>query len=348
MDKTKLSYDFAHFSRSRSSSLRPINVLVTSGGGSLGILPLAALQYIEKKTGEKLSDSIDLFVGTSTGAIINTALDSKVKILNGDTHDASFVMDSYLKMIPNVFKTSVWYRLKTLDGFLGPAYLHEPLAKSLISTFGQEKLSNMKKPLVFISFDMSQEKILRFRSWRLNTYYSEVPVYQLLLGATSAPTKFSPYVIKFPGQKTRSVLIDGGMIANTPEILAYLEARKLFPNRDIRIIALGDGTGRDILAPNLNTLTSLGILAWAKQLATVFIHGHALLNKMYLRDIVALPHSRLVSFYWLNVSLPLKDRNEFDSSKAYLLKLQRYGKQFVNHEKKHLDDIALTLSPTRT
>ena len=41
-----------------------------------------------------------------------------------------------------------------------------------------------------------------------------------------------------------SWLIDGGIVANNPSLLGYAEAKKLFPNNNIKILSIGTGINR--------------------------------------------------------------------------------------------------------
>ncbi|WP_444903399.1 patatin-like phospholipase family protein [Microbulbifer sp. CnH-101-E] len=49
-----------------------IKVLIITGGGVRGLIPLYVLQYIEKNLGKPINEVFDVFAGVSTGAFITT------------------------------------------------------------------------------------------------------------------------------------------------------------------------------------------------------------------------------------------------------------------------------------
>jgi uncharacterized protein len=49
-------------------------ILSIDGGGIRGIIPALMLNYIEEKTGKRISDMFDLIAGTSTGGILALGL----------------------------------------------------------------------------------------------------------------------------------------------------------------------------------------------------------------------------------------------------------------------------------
>lgn len=57
-----------------SSSPKPIIALYNYGGGMRGLIPAHFMQRIEDVTGLHISDMVDIFMGPSTGSILNAAL----------------------------------------------------------------------------------------------------------------------------------------------------------------------------------------------------------------------------------------------------------------------------------
>lgn len=327
----------------KSTDTNPVNVVVVSGGGVMAIIPLTVLQYLEMKSGKPLSQSADLFVGTSSGAIALAQIDNNESGNANQLNSALHAKKAFIKFSPSAFKTSAWRKIVTLNGLIGPLHSHHTQLELLKHSFGNAHLNAMKKKLMFISFDVSQEKVVKFKSWMENTPYANIPIYKLLTAATSAPVLFPPYPLQFTNQSHPSLYIDGGVISNTPELLAYLEARKLFPKRNIRIISLGDGTYKDILAPYFSKLTSLGTLSWANQIIKIFVQGHTILTNENLKSLVNMKGSKLVSFYRINMAVPSKHFRPFDGSKENLAILERYANQLVTKKKKVLDEIAQQL-----
>lgn len=57
-----------------SSSKKPIIALYNYGGGMRGLIPAHFMQKIEEVTGLAMTDMVDVFMGPSTGSILNAAL----------------------------------------------------------------------------------------------------------------------------------------------------------------------------------------------------------------------------------------------------------------------------------
>lgn len=57
-----------------NSSKKPIIALYNYGGGMRGLIPAHFMQRIEEATGLNMADMIDVFMGPSTGSILNAAL----------------------------------------------------------------------------------------------------------------------------------------------------------------------------------------------------------------------------------------------------------------------------------
>ncbi|MEK7801672.1 MAG: hypothetical protein AAB276_04380, partial [Pseudomonadota bacterium] len=53
---------------------KPIIALFNYGGGMRGLIPAHFMQKIEEATGLHMSDMVDIFMGPSTGSILNAAL----------------------------------------------------------------------------------------------------------------------------------------------------------------------------------------------------------------------------------------------------------------------------------
>ncbi len=58
----------------KSDTREPVIALFNCGGGLRGLIPAHIMTRIEKKTGLRMSEMVDIFCGPSTGAILNAAL----------------------------------------------------------------------------------------------------------------------------------------------------------------------------------------------------------------------------------------------------------------------------------
>ena len=87
---------------------------------------------------------------------------------------------------------------------------------------------------------------------------------------TAAPTYFEPAVLKNNEGKSFK-LIDGGVYCNNPALLAYTEAKKLWPNEDIFLLSLG--TGELIRPIKYKEARNWGTIGWIRPLIDSILDG---------------------------------------------------------------------------
>jgi patatin-like phospholipase/acyl hydrolase len=65
--------------------------------------------------------------------------------------------------------------------------------------------------------------------------------------------------------------VDGGLIANNPSLLAFFEARELYPNADIVLVSLGTGQLQNAI--EYREAKDWGIVGWGKSLLDCMMTG---------------------------------------------------------------------------
>ena len=165
-----------------------------SGGGTLGIGPLAFMQRMEQELGKKVADISFAYAGTSTGSIIAAGL--------AEGMQAHEIFSMYKDNLKNMFKKYPWY--KVLDRKL-PTYDHENLKRMLQETF-KGNVGDWKKPIYIPTTFMNGKSVEKV--WDLGDKKTEK--WFAVLTSCSAPTYFD--VIVRDGKS----FCDGGMWANDP------------------------------------------------------------------------------------------------------------------------------------
>jgi len=192
----------------------PKRLLALDGGGVRGIVSLAYLERIERLLRERsggdpdfrLCDYFDLIGGTSTGAIIATALAVGFPVER--------IVELYRTMMPQVFKTSRW-RI----GLRTPKYSHDPLARLLEEQFGDITLgsSSVRTGLVIVTkrFDTGSPWIIHNSPRGKFFDHPSAPNKEFLLrdvvrASTAAAPYFGPKKLRV-GEDVEGVFIDGGV-----------------------------------------------------------------------------------------------------------------------------------------
>ncbi len=245
-------------------------ILSLDGGGVRGYLSIRILENIENhlntKEGNKkpLGERFDLIVGTSTGAIIGGLL------AIGKT--ARDIRKLYENDIPVIFGKQM--RRNIASGIIYPKYKTNELIKKANSYFDDLTFKDVKTDLIVTSVDISSMTPRFYKSdfadknrGRLDEKLSKA-----IVASASAPVYF-PVARNL---KHSDYLIDGGIVANNPSMVALVDALTFErrskrgtsnPNSLSDILLLSIGTGEQTEKPyDLKPLLNTGGLDWLFQL----------------------------------------------------------------------------------
>jgi predicted acylesterase/phospholipase RssA len=235
-------------------------ILALDGGGYKGMFAAAVLAKIEEDLGLSIAAHFDLVAGTSTGGIIALAL--------GAGLSPAQVVEFYLangKHLFNLRRTRVGRQL------MRAKYTARPLRRALQEVFGDTTFGESRLRLVIPTYDLRGDKTYLFRTDHaphLNRDHRERMV-DVGLATSAAPTYL-------PAHRLRGLrLIDGGVWANNPSIVALTEAVRFLGADliDVRIFSLG--TTSDVKA-RPRRLDRGGLLPWASDATDVILRGQTL------------------------------------------------------------------------
>ena len=214
------------------------SILALDGGGARGIYGARLLTKIEESLGVRIKDCFDLIAGTSTGSILAGAAATAIPMAD--------IVELFERESPRIFRkrgittglSILWrsrYSRHELDDVL-QRYVHG-------ITLGE-----VPTPLMITSADLATGGVHVFKSGylaELGGPYDrdgEVLLKDAILASCAAPTFFDPKEIG------SHLLVDGGLWANNPSIIALTEALSKF-NRtigEVRVLSIGTGH-----APNM-------------------------------------------------------------------------------------------------
>lgn len=187
-------------------------ILSLDGGGIKGLFSVAVLAALERDLGVKIVDHFDLIAGTSTGGIIALAL--------GAGKSPAEIVQFYIHEGPNIFRRGP---LSSFRSLFATRYDPRGLENALKSSFGDALLGSSRKRLLIPSYDLDSDDIHIFKTRhheRLTRDHRH-PLWKIALATSAAPTYFPAY---------RGIehvrLIDGGVWANNPAVLAIIEANR--------------------------------------------------------------------------------------------------------------------------
>lgn len=222
-------------------------ILSMDGGGVRTLASITFLKLLEKETGVRIHEKFDFFVGTSAGAISCLAL--AVKSFSAQELEAMWSLSNLNKTM----QASSWEtRLGLLQA--NPKYSSEGKREVLRNYFGSATLKEANKPVAIMSYDIRARKPVLLRS------YDEEDKEISLIDAGDA-TSAAP--IYYPTAKVGDrYLIDGAIVANHPVLHGFVEAKKLFPGEEIKVLSIGTGLSKRPLKGEESK--KWGIIGWMK------------------------------------------------------------------------------------
>jgi patatin-like phospholipase/acyl hydrolase len=235
-------------------------ILSLDGGGLKGVFTASFLTSLEDTTGKRLVDYFDLIVGTSTGGIIALAL--------GLGFSPAEILGFYKARGEDIFPAqSRWHRaMVSVKWLLRRKYPAEPLRQALQDYFGERRLGESIKRLIIPSYDSVRGDVYLYKTphhERLKTDYKEL-AWSVALATASAPTYF-PASIDDTGVR----LIDGGVWANNPSMVALAEALGYLGQAQDSLAMLSIGTTQKAVTSMDKHITG-GLWTW-RQKALEFV-----------------------------------------------------------------------------
>tara|TARA_B100000508_G_scaffold118450_1_gene98577 strand:- start:93625 stop:94494 length:870 start_codon:yes stop_codon:yes gene_type:complete len=200
-------------------------IISIDGGGIRGILPLMLLSQLNRfiardRVGKCLNDKIDFAAGTSTGAIIAASLllkqDNKYVFLPEN------ILNLYISKGPQLFD-------------IHPTGDRKPQALNAIleATFGQIQLKHLDRYFSFVSHDANTNEPFIF--FNRDERIREVSLAKSLAACSAIPGYFDPV------EMGKYKLVDGIETDKNPSLIAYNNARAVFPNDVLVMWSFGTG-----------------------------------------------------------------------------------------------------------
>ena len=247
-------------------------VLSLDGGGVRGLATVIFLKELEKASGKKIVDLFDFFIGTSVGGL--NAMHLAVNEIEVSELESFWSQDNLAMSMQSSFWTKNFF-LKTK-----PIYNNKSKTKLLEKYFGNKLISESKKPIAVLAYDVENRKP------RVLTSYTDQAI-----KATSAINATSAAPLYYPTVKIEdgSWLIDGSVVSNNPCLIGYNEARKYFKTDNIKVFSVG--TGRHLNNLDGEDSSKWGPFGWlTNDILGILLESHAdheilndLIGKNYLR-----------------------------------------------------------------
>lgn len=196
-------------------------ILAMCGGGVRGYYSIRVLAYWEKRLADEtgqtdlnIASYFDLLAGTSIGGILALGLAS-----GKNARYLEKLLDENRKLI--FPKKRAWLGIPLL---FKAKYDVSPLKKILEQEFGDKTMGELQSRCIIPSVNISTGKPLMFKTGHLEDYVRDptIPIVDVALSTSAAPTYFPPH--RCTGEMHNAYMCDGGLIANSPSLIAFHEA----------------------------------------------------------------------------------------------------------------------------
>lgn len=277
---------------------KPILVLCLHGGGYRGFFQLEVLKTLEEQLQNRLkkhvaiNDIFDVISGTSTGGLTSLGLRTGRPVQK--------IIELYEQKGTQIFSSTWSHWLWNGNGWWGPKYDSSGLKTVLQEIAGNIFFRDIEKPVLIPAYEVPQQKVLLFNNLHAkvleNVNYS-IKAEDVALATAAAPTYFPPLILEgrekeisvelksgnfedpFVELIPNRTLIDGGVAANDPSELALVEARKLFPNRPVILVAIGTGN-----TPLPKSWPGEGVFQFLKYMPDTFMGGAQAATKKAVKE----------------------------------------------------------------
>ncbi|XP_049392755.1 patatin-like protein 2 isoform X3 [Solanum stenotomum] len=265
-----------------------ITVLSIDGGGIRGIIPATILSFLESQLQEfdgkdaRLAEYFDVIAGTSTGGLV-TAMLTAPDENNRPFYAAKDIIPFYLEHCPKIFpqnKCGLFASMrKMVQALIGPKYdgkyLHEVIKEKLKDSL----LSNTITNVVIPTFDIKKLQPTIFSTYEANrSARYDAKLSDICISTSAAPTYLPAHYFKVEDDKgniREHNLIDGGVAANNPCLIAISEVSKeilkensdFFPIKPMDygrflVISIGTGAPKFEQVYNSSMAAKWGIVDW--------------------------------------------------------------------------------------
>jgi patatin-like phospholipase/acyl hydrolase len=253
--------------------------LALDGGGARGYLSAGILKnvelYLDNKTGQQvpLGKRFDLIAGTSAGGIIALGL--------GLGYTAAKIEKIFGDLVATVFAATerAWYTTRLWS----PEYGVETLTRSLKALFGDSTLRDVTTDVCITAVSLENGRPRFHKSNYRATYEARLDelLVDVALATSAAPTYFPAHNLKHSHD-----LVDGGVCANNPSMIALAESGRFErkskrgtepvtnPLKDVVLISIGTGE-LPSMPYDADTLASAGLLEWAQHISDVMFQSQS-------------------------------------------------------------------------
>lgn len=315
-----------------------LRILSIDGGGVRGIIPVIWLTHLEKRSGKRTADLFDLIVGTSVGGMIALALTCPRD--GGAPRSAADLRHLDLRSVKKIFPRGHGAK-QPAPAPGAAAYSAAPLQEFLHQVMGNAKLSEAYRPVGVVTCDVVHTQALHFTGGGLDQSQLGDADMALAARATSSLPKYFPAVDYTDPAGVARELVDGGLAADDPALVAYTLGRSLPAFDDgVLMVSLGTGTSETssgLLLSSEQTRSTADVQALERDFSMV-LEGPGQLVRESLRQLLGAGYIRIQTRL-----LPGTHHDSDDASPKNIVGLLATAEKMVLESSAELDRLSTVL-----
>ena len=207
-------------------------LLCLSGGGYRGLFTAIVLEHIEAQlqlTGtQRLREHFDLVAGTSIGGLLACGIAAGIA--------ARRLRETLEEDGGTVFPERSWATARQMMGPLYSAATLAAVVRKALGSAATQTLQQIDVPLLVPAVSWISGEVVTFESKGLaGTRAPATTLLDVCLATSAAPTYFPAHALD------SDVLVDGGLVANAPDLCALLaaQARWRLPVASYEMLSIG-------------------------------------------------------------------------------------------------------------
>ena len=311
-----------------------INILVLTGGGMRGLVPLYVLAYLEEKTGKHAGELFDFMAGVSSGALIITALTTSS---NGTKYkySAKDLISKYHDDASDLFHSPLYHQIFTWFGMISSRFDSQYKRHYLQTKLGKVNISQLKGNILIPVYNIAQNQIEIIKNWKDGGRSYDYPVAELVNGATAITPFFDPQNLSTA--LCRQIFIDPSASLNNPIMPIVLEVVDLFPKKKLNVLFIDNGTIQSTEF-SYHSIYHLGVLGNFQIFMNTSMISTKLENKM-LEHYIA--HDDLDIKFFDVSGTPRNPISSSDHSDYAFNRIREFSEGLVNNNKQLLDQFLI-------
>jgi patatin-like phospholipase/acyl hydrolase len=314
-----------------------VKVLSIDGGGIRGLIPALVLAEIERRTGRRIAEMVDLVAGTSTGGILACGL-TRPGADGRPLYAAEELAGIYVDEGPRIFHRSLLKRIFSVEGWFDERYEDDGLNAALARYLGDVNLSGALVDVLVTAYDINGRFAFFFRSARArNDPTYDFPLVQVARATSAAPSYFEPAQATDVVSARTYPLIDGGVFAVNPSMCAFADVSAGGRADELELM-LSLGTGEHTRPYTFEQTRWWGQLEWARPVLDMVFDGIADTTEFVAGTLMGERYVRLQTE--LNIASDDLD----DASERNLAALRAEAEQLIAASEAKLDRVCAILA----